>query len=320
MNAPQTPVFISVPELEELLADEHPVHLLDVRWRLGSDDGYERYSQGHLPGAVYVDLDTMLAGQGPATAGRHPLPTEENFTKVMQLWGLRAAEPVVVYDDSAGLSAARAWWLLRYASHQPVYILDGGYEAWVEAGQNVQAGDVIPQPGDATAVFGGLPAVAMEDVLDQPLLLDARAAERYTGDHEPMDPRAGHIPGARNLPASTLLEDGRLVSDEVILELLESGGHRYGQATTAYCGSGVTAAFLVAAAAHAGVTLSLYPGSFSQWSQHPELEVETGARVHDVVSLETQILEHDEDTEVTATGADPAEESEAVESPETKEN
>ncbi len=276
MNATQSPVFISVTELKELLDSGTPVHLLDVRWRLGEDDGHERYQQGHLPGAVYVDLDTALAGQGPASAGRHPLPTEENFSQSMKLWGLNAAEPVVVYDDSCGLSAARAWWMLRYASHQPVYILDGGFAAWQQSGEVVQAGEVIPQPGTATAAYGGMPAVAMEDVPKQPLLIDARAAERYRGESEPIDPRAGHIPGAMNLPATTLLEDGRLAGTERILELLAEAGHHNGADSTAYCGSGVTAAMLIAAAAHAGQNLRLYPGSFSQWSQHEELPVETG--------------------------------------------
>lgn len=297
MNATQSPVFITVNQLKELLDSETPVHLLDVRWRLGSDDGHERYQQGHLPGAVYVDLDTTLAGHGPASAGRHPLPTEENFSQAMKLWGLNAAEPVVVYDDSAGLSAARAWWMLRYASHQPVYILDGGFHAWQQAGHVVQAGEVIPQPGSARAAYGALPAVAMEDVLEQPLLIDARAAERYRGETEPIDPRAGHIPGATNLPATDLLQDGRLVTDERILELLAQAGHRNGSNTTAYCGSGVTAAMLVAAAAHVGEQLRLYPGSFSQWSQHEELPIETGSAQAAAEASTDRLLESPADTE-----------------------
>lgn len=298
MNAAHAPVFISVNELKELLASDTTVHLLDIRWRLGSDDGHERYQQGHLPGAVYVDLDTTLAGHGPATAGRHPLPTEENFTKAMRLWGLNAAEPVVVYDDNAGLSAARAWWMLRYAGHQPVYILDGGFHSWQQAGEVVQAGEVIPQLGSATAVFGSMPAIAMEDVLDQALLIDARAPERYRGETEPMDPRAGHIPGAVNLPATALVAEGKLVGDERILQLLAEAGHHNGADATAYCGSGVTASMLVAAAAHVGQELRLYPGSFSQWSQHAELPIETGLpENYGLESATEQLLNSTEDTE-----------------------
>lgn len=269
-------VFISPERAQELIASESPVHVLDVRWALGRDDGLERYEQAHLPGAVYVDLEASLAAPNlPATAGRHPLPDEEEFTKSMQLWGLNPDETVIVYDDVNSLSAARAWWLLKHAGHEQTYILDGGFQAWQKLGGLVQAGAVIPQHGTAEAKFGHMPVTELDEVEQTPLLLDARAPERFSGKTEPVDPRAGHIPGALNLPAASLVQDERAAPPEYLEQQLKDLGFGSDDRTAVYCGSGVTASYVIAVAAQAGHKLSLYPGSFSQWSNLPDLPVQT---------------------------------------------
>jgi thiosulfate/3-mercaptopyruvate sulfurtransferase len=188
--------------------------LLDIRWRLSGPPGLAGYRSGHVPGAVFVDLDRDLSGP-PGAGGRHPLPAAALFQAAMRRAGVQAGRDVVVYDEADAMAAARGWWLLRYFGHDRVQVLDGGYRAWVTAGQPVTTGDEHAAAGDFTARPGGLPvldAAGAAWLARHGLLLDARAAERYRGDTEPVDPVAGHIPGAVSAPATASIgPDGRFL-------------------------------------------------------------------------------------------------------------
>jgi len=265
-------LLIAADELADRLSRaelRRPV-ILDVRWSLAEPDGSAAYRAGHIPGAVYVDLDRELADHTDEGRGRHPLPSEAAFTRAMRRWGLRDGDEVVVMDALGNQSAARAWWLLRFAGFERVRMLDGGLAAWVGAGGSLETGDVVPEPGDATAHYGGLPVLGIEDAAALPaegVLLDARAAERYRGEVEPVDPKAGHIPGAVSAPtAGNLDADGRFRSPAELRERFAAVGVVPGVRVGAYCGSGVTAAHEVAALALAGVEGALFPGSWSEWS------------------------------------------------------
>ncbi|MGY1815243.1 sulfurtransferase [Blastococcus sp. SYSU D00820] len=259
------PVLVSAADL---LAGP-PAALLDVRWALGDDRGRERYREGHLPGAVFVDLDRELADP-PSAAGRHPLPSLDRLQAAARRWGLRSGEPVVVYDDSGGLAAARAWWLLRWGGVTGVRLLDGGLAAWRRAGGPLEAGEVVPQPGDVALTGGGMPVLGIDEAAALPgrgVLLDARAAERYRGEVEPVDPRAGHVPGAVSAPtAGNLTGDGTFRPAGELRARFAALGAVPGASVGVYCGSGVTAAHEVAALAVAGVEAALWPGSWSEWA------------------------------------------------------
>ncbi|RBY90890.1 sulfurtransferase [Blastococcus sp. TF02A-26] len=255
--------------------------LLDVRWALGEDRGRERYLEGHLPGAVFVDLDTELADPPSAEAGRHPLPSLQRLEAAARRWGISAGDRVVAYDDSGGLAAARAWWLLRWGGLADVRLLDGGLAAWRSAGGPVESGDVVPASGDVTLTGGGMPILTADQAAALPgrggVLLDARAAERYRGEVEPVDPRAGHVPGARSAPTTANLgPDGTFAPVAVLGERFAALGAVPGANVGVYCGSGVTAAHEVAALAAAGVEAALWPGSWSQWSADPQRPVAVG--------------------------------------------
>jgi thiosulfate/3-mercaptopyruvate sulfurtransferase len=264
--------------VDQLLADRDGVVLLDVRWALGSDTGHADYLAGHLPGAVYVDLETELAAPASPAEGRHPLPSLQALQSAARRWGLEGGSRVVVYDATGGLAAARAWWLLRWAGLADVTILDGGLAAWTGP---LEAGDVVAKPGDVILTGGGMPVLTADEAASLAagggLLLDARAGERYRGEVEPVDPRAGHVPGAVSAPTTdNLAADGRFGTAAVLRERFARLGVRPGTAVGVYCGSGVTAAHEVAALAEAGIEAALWPGSWSQWSSDPARPVATG--------------------------------------------
>jgi thiosulfate/3-mercaptopyruvate sulfurtransferase len=265
---PDTPVLITATELSEALASPTPPVLLDVRWRLGGPPGHDEYLTGHVPGAVYVDLDTELAGHGEPTDGRHPLPSVPDLQASARRWGIDDATPVVVYDGEGNLAAARAWWLLRWAGLADVRILDGALPAWVHAGLPVATDDIVPEPGTVALRPGALPTVSADEVATfDGLLLDARAPERYRGETEPVDPKAGHIPGAVSVPTGGNLDpEGRFLPADDLRERFSAVGADSARPVAVYCGSGVTAAHQVAALAVAGIDAALYPGSWSQWS------------------------------------------------------
>ncbi|WP_267593827.1 sulfurtransferase [Carbonactinospora thermoautotrophica] len=273
-----TPI-ISVEELAAALAGPNPPVLLDVRWKLGGPPGVVAYRAGHLPGAVFVDLDRDLAGP-PGPGGRHPLPAPEAFQAAMRRCGVRDQADVVVYDEADSTAAARAWWLLRYFGHERVRVLDGGYRAWVAAGQPVETHEPQPAPGDFTARPGHLPVLDADDVPDftrDGVLLDARAAERYRGEVEPVDPVAGHIPEAVSAPTlENVRPDGRFRDPAELRARFAALGVTPDTPVGAYCGSGVTAAHEVLALRLAGYEAALYPGSWSHWITDPNRPVAKG--------------------------------------------
>ena len=265
----------------ELAKDPAPV-LLDVRWRLGGPPGIDSYREGHLPGAVFTDVDRDLAGP-PGAAGRHPLPDSAAFQAAMRAAGVSQHRPVVVYDDGDATSAARGWWTLRYFGYEDVRMLDGGYRAWISAGHAVTTAEPAPAPGDFTARPGGMPvldAAGVQAVARTGLLLDARAPERYRGEMEPVDPVAGHIPGAVSAPAAgnvnadgTFKDAAELAARFAALGAVPGAG----APVAAYCGSGVVAAQEVLALMLAGLPAALYIGSWSNWVADPTRPVATGS-------------------------------------------
>ena len=274
-------VLVDVDELQALRRSGTPLRLLDVRWRLGGPDGHEQFLSGHIPGAVFVDLDRELAGEPSPRAGRHPLPSVDGLQAAARRWGLRRGETVVAYDDSGSMSAARAWWLLRWGGVESAFLLDGGLGAWRAAGGQLATGAELAEPGDVELSPGHMPTLMIDAVAEVPksgLLLDARAAERFRGDAEPVDPKAGHIPGAVSAPTmENLTADGRFRPDRELEDRFARLGAGPDVAIAVYCGSGVTAAHEVAALAVAGLQAALYPGSWSQWSSDEDRPVATGS-------------------------------------------
>lgn len=275
-------LLITAEELHRWIDEGGAPVLLDVRWRLGGPDGEPAYREGHIPGAVFVRLDEDLAAHGAPGDGRHPLPPVAHFQAAARRWGISDGDTVVVYDDAAGYGAARAWWMLRDAGID-ARVLDGGLGSWRAAGFALEAGDASPAAGDVTLRSGQMPQLTMDEaaaLARTGILLDARAAERYRGDVEPLDPRAGHIPGAISAPTTeNVRADGTLRPAAELRERFAALGVGAGAGAApvgVYCGSGVSAAQEILALAVAGIDAALYPGSWSQWSQHPEREVATG--------------------------------------------
>ena len=200
----------------------------------------------------------------------------------MQAAGVSRGRPVVVYDAAGGLAAARAWWLLRYFGHPAVTVLDGGLGAWVAAGGGLSTGPEVPAPGTFDSRPGAMPVLDAADAADlarRGVLLDARAPERYRGESEPIDPVAGHIPGARNRPATLNLDQtGSFADPATLRQAFRRTGAQPGVEVGAYCGSGVTASHQVLALELAGIEAALYPGSWSEWITDPSRPVATGSR------------------------------------------
>lgn len=274
-------VLLTPSQLLAERAEGAPIRVLDVRWRLDQPDGRAEYLDGHIPGAVYVDLDTQLAQMGDATDGRHPLPPLVVLQEAVRSWGISDGDRVVVYDNAKSTAASRAWWLLRYAGIADVRVLDGAFAQWTAEGNEVETGDVSVAPGTATLEYGHLPLLDIDGAADFPaggVLLDARAPERYRGETEPLDPRAGHIPGAVNAPSTGNVDrQGRFLPADQLRERFAELGVQDGTAVAAYCGSGITAAHNALALTLAGFEPAVYPGSWSQWSNHPDRPVATGA-------------------------------------------
>jgi thiosulfate/3-mercaptopyruvate sulfurtransferase len=273
----QSPL-ITAAELRETLKSAAPPVVLDVR---SGQDGRAAFLAGHIPSAAYVDLRAELSGPGTPADGRTPLPPAASLQEAMRRWGIGAGGDVVVYDVAGGLSAGRAWWLLRWAGHAPVMLLDGGLPAWVEAGGELATELTAPARGDAVVRPGSLPVLTAADVIALPvtgILVDAREPARYTGESEPLDPVAGHIPGAINLPTSANLgSDGRfLAPDELWARFTASGLHGR-DPIVVYCGSGVTAAHEILALQVAGLEGVMYPPSWSGWVSDPSHPVATGS-------------------------------------------
>jgi thiosulfate/3-mercaptopyruvate sulfurtransferase len=281
--------LIGTAELAGLLEGTRPPTLLDVRWTLSGPSGASLYAAGHLPGAAFADIDTDLAAR-PGAGGRHPLPDPADLQVALRRLGVHGNRPVVAYDAGDGSIAARAWWLLRWAGHSEVAVLDGGYAAWSAEGRKIVT-DPPPKVGglaeDPFVVRPGQMPVLSADAAAAlasggGILLDARAPERFAGEVEPIDPVAGHVPGARNAPAGgNVGTEGRWLAPAALDERFTALGARPGVAVGAYCGSGVTACSLVLALEVAGVTsaarpAALYAGSWSHWCVDPSRPVATG--------------------------------------------
>jgi thiosulfate/3-mercaptopyruvate sulfurtransferase len=270
--------LVSGPWLEEHLG-EAGLRVIDFRWYLDGRSGRAAYDSGHLPGAVFVDLDRDVTG-GRSGQGRHPLPTREAFQRAMRAAGVDRDSRVVVYDDQGGFAAGRLWWLLRYFKHDAVAVLDGGLQAWPGP---LTAEPATVRPGNFVAAAPRLDAaLEYEEVralVGDAVLIDARAPERYRGEVEPLDPKAGHIPGARSAPWQENL-DGRqrFLSPERLRRRFEALGVVDAGAVVAYCGSGVSACHHLLALEVAGLPGGrLYAGSWSDWSRREGAPVATGA-------------------------------------------
>jgi thiosulfate/3-mercaptopyruvate sulfurtransferase len=276
------PVLISSAELAELLDSAQPPVLADVRWTLGGPPGRPEFEARHVPGAVWVDLEADLSGSA-GTGGRHPLPPVEVFQQAMRRIGVRQESLVVAYDAATSQAASRLWWLLTDAGHHQVRVLDGGLAAWVAAGLPTASGPGSPPPpGDFVVAHPGqraqVSAVEISANLgrpDAPILIDVRAPERYSGESERVDPVAGHIPGAINLPASAMQDaDGHFLTPaEIATRYAGAGGT---DNAVLYCGSGVTAAQSLLGLESAGLTAAIYPGSWSDWITDPTRPIATG--------------------------------------------
>ena len=277
--------LISAAELAHALAEpvpEIPVVACDVRFYLNDhDQGAREYADGHVPGARFVDLHGELADVTRGGAGRHPLPTPQAFAALLGRLGISPVTHVVAYDAAAGATAARLWWMLQAIGHDRASVLDGGWSAWVAGGYAISATAPDIEPVDYPiptadtwpgAVSADEVAAAIAD--DSAVVIDSRAPERYRGDAEPIDPRAGHVPGAVNVfHAANVGSDGTLLSVDELAERFAD----VGTAPIVYCGSGVTACHNLLAMERAGVRgARLYPGSWSEWSADPARPVATG--------------------------------------------
>jgi thiosulfate/3-mercaptopyruvate sulfurtransferase len=279
--------LITPEALADALRTRPATVVLDVRWRLGGPPGRQDYEVSHVPGAVYVDLDTELSAP-PGVGGRHPLPDPERLQEVLRRAGVRADGQVVAYDAGDGSVAARVWWLLRWAGYSEVAVLDGGFAAWEAAGLPVTAEEPAPLTGDAAGDVvvraGQMPVLDADGaaaLAQEGVLLDARAAARYRGETEPVDPKAGHVPGAINAPTTGHVgADGRWLGGAELAVRFAELGVSGDVAVGAYCGSGVTASSVVLALEVAGITsaekpAALYAGSWSNWCAL-DREVATG--------------------------------------------
>lgn len=276
------PPIIDITRLHALLQEPAPLRLLDVRWALDGSTGRGTYLEGHLPGAVYIDLDTELAAPARPEAGRHPLPSPEDFAATLQRAGVGPQTRVVAYDDTDGGPSSRLVWMLR-AIGQDAAVLSGGLAAWdgelATGEETVQpSADAVPArpwPEDAVASIDEVAAAAASEGA---VVIDARAGARYRGETEPIDPRPGHVPGAITLPYAGNLDDQRrFLPDEQLRERFASAGAGTDDEVIVYCGSGITATHDVLALQQAGYTdVRLFPGSWSQWSADESRPAATG--------------------------------------------
>jgi thiosulfate/3-mercaptopyruvate sulfurtransferase len=272
--------LISVDELADRLegaAADGPIAVCDVRFYLADhDQGRREYAAGHLPGAVFVDLHRDLAAE-PGASGRHPLPTVEHFAALLGGLGITPATRVVAYDSAGGGVAARLWWMLRSIGHSRASVLDGGIQAWTASGRALStevpavAPTHYPVPPGWTGIADADTVAAAAEAGG--VVVDARTGERFRGEHEPIDPRPGHVPGARNLfHGDALGPDGAHLP---LGELAQRFGD-VGPSPIVYCGSGVTACHGILAMSLVGITARLYPGSWSEWSADPTRPVAVG--------------------------------------------
>jgi len=269
---------IVAPEWLRQHLGEPGLAVVDLRWYLDGRSGRAAYDSGHIPGAVFVDLDDICGEEG---AGRHPLPTKERFQAAVRRAGIGNGDRVVAYDDAGGSVAGRLWWLLRSFGHGAAAVLDGGIQAW---GAPLESHRSEPPPGDFAAAEPAWADVVSYGQLRRGdvsgVLLDARAGSRYRGEQEPVDPKAGHIPGALSAPwQANLGPDGRYLPPERLRERFRGLGVDRGEDAILYCGSGVSTIQNLIALELAGLAgARVYAGSWSDWCSHPEAPVATASK------------------------------------------
>jgi thiosulfate/3-mercaptopyruvate sulfurtransferase len=278
--------LVDVPLLAAHLADPNWL-IVDCRFDLANPAAGERaFETSHIPGAVYAHLDRDLAAPITPSTGRHPLPAPDTFAATLSRWGVTASTQLIAYDADNGMYASRLWWMLRWVGHEAAAVLDGGFKAWVGAGQSTStasttrsASTFIARPNRSMWVDAA--EVAQAATNPSWRVLDARAPERYRGSVEPLDRVAGHVPGALNHPfASSLTSDGRFAGANELRQRFDaSQGGVDNEHTIAMCGSGVTACHLLLAMAVAGKhDAKLYSGSWSEWIRDPSRPIATGER------------------------------------------
>lgn len=281
------PHLIDPGGLRDALAAERPVRILDVRWRLDEPEGRIAYVSGHLPTAVFVDLERELAWRRDPESGSHPLPSLAALQDSARRWGIDAGDLVVVYDDNDSVPAARAWWLLRRRGVD-IRVLDGGLRAWVAAGELLERGDVVTKTGTVELRDVDPGTIEVGDVAQQPhrgVLVDVRSPQHYRGVVSGIDPVAGHIPGAINLPTLTHVDGaGRFRPVDDIRSTIERAGITADTPVALYCSSGIASAHSALAFALAGIDTSIFPGSWSQWSRLRGRPVAHGSTPDEIIS------------------------------------
>lgn len=279
--------LVRAPELAGELARGEKPRLLDVRWRLDRPEGRIEYLEGHIPGALYVDLERELAAPGAPELGRHPLPADVDFIAAVRRWGIASGDRVVVYDDNDGVPAARAWWMLRQHGFD-VRVLDGGLRSWLRHGLRLERGDVSVRASQwqpASSYAGAVASIDEAAVTPQHgVLVDVRAPQHYRGAVSGLDPSAGHIPGAVNLPTVTHIgPEGLLRPVGEITGYLAGAGIAPGVDVVVYCSSGIPSMHSALAFAVAGIHPRVFVGSWSQWSRSEGRPVAIGASPADTI-------------------------------------
>ncbi len=274
-------VFIGADELHAKIEAGNPPVLLDIRFRHGQHDRRFAYEEGHIPGAIYVDLQHDLAGEPGGTRGNRPLPELEDLQRKVLAWGIDNDSEIVVYDDDHCLQAGRGWWTLRWGGLKSVRLLDGGLHAWTEAGFPVTREAPKVAPGTATLTGAGMPHIDADEaaaMARRTVLLDSRGTVNYRGRlTAPGEPASGHIPGAINAPTPENLDErGRTLPPHALRkrfsDYLVDGSRPVG----VYCGGGVSAAHQIAVLTSIGIEASLFPGSWSAWAGDPDRPVARG--------------------------------------------
>ena len=276
-------MYTTLIDIDSLLDDyQNPDWLIfDARYDLADKDaGKKAYSEGHIPGAIYVDLDDDLSRPPATNKGRHPLPTEEVMNELFSELGIQEKTQVVVYDNAFGAFAARLWWMLRHMQHQQVAVLDGGWQAWQSADAPIDSVSEERTSSNYKKSSIKQDVIDIDQVENSPLLIDSREPARYRGESEPIDKAAGHIPGALNRFWKENLSENGCFKEKAQLktEFEAILGDTPAESTVFYCGSGVTACHNLLAAVHSGLALpKLYAGSWSEWSNDSSNPVATGA-------------------------------------------
>ncbi|MFK3959165.1 sulfurtransferase [Guptibacillus hwajinpoensis] len=267
--------LVSIEWLSDHLYDEQLV-IVDCQFELGNpENGYASYLKGHIPGAQYADLEKDLSGEVGEHGGRHPLPDQEQLQTLVERLGIEQDSKVILYDHEYGAMAARLWFLLGFAGHKARAVLDGGLQAWKGEGHKLETKVRQVTPSSYPISLDKSMIVSMNDVkqaqIEGRTIIDSRASERYSGEIEPIDPKAGHIPGAINYFWKNNLNDNQKWKDPEE----RVGEKEHGHEPIVYCGSGVTACVNLLALQEAGIHAKLYPGSYSDWISYEENQIET---------------------------------------------